>query len=123
MEAGPQMILTLNKNRFLENLNCLQISAILSCSSKMVINKILRLSNDFLGIPRGRAFYREVSQKTLKIRPIFKYIKQIKVLLYVIEAWLSENKKKWGCLSHLGGVVGVCQGCHFTGTRQNCTDL
>ena len=105
MEAGPQMILTLNKNRFLENLNCLQISAILSCSSKMVINKILRLSNDFLGIPRGLAFYREVSQKTLKIRPFFKYIKQIKVPLYEIEAWISENEKKMGVFKSLRRVL------------------
>ena len=66
---------------------------------------MLRLSNDFLGIPRGCAFYRVVYQKTLKIRPIFKYIKQIKVSLYIIEASLSENKKKWGCLVIKGGVV------------------
>ena len=43
MEAGPQMMLTLNKDRFLENLNCLQISAILSCSSNYFLRNKLSL--------------------------------------------------------------------------------
>ena len=47
MKADPQMILTLNKNRFLENLNFLQIGAIFVCSSTYRAQTRI-LSNFFL---------------------------------------------------------------------------